>query len=185
VSLVKFLDNYEAFDEEEKSDVEEFKFFLKNFDKEDWAVRDNTIGHLTASAWVVNKDRTKVLFAYHNIFDSWAWLGGHADGDFDLLNVATKEAKEESGIKNIKPVFETPIDISVNAVGSHYKREKYVSSHLHYNSVYLFEADESDELVVAEGENSDVAWLHIDELLDKVSEDHIKVIYKRIMKKVA
>ena len=30
---------------------------------------------MTASAWVVNPGRTKVLMVYHNIYKSWSWLG--------------------------------------------------------------------------------------------------------------
>lgn len=53
---------------------------------------------MTASAWVVNKDRSKVLMIYHNIYNSWSWLGGHADGETDLLAVAIREVREEAGI---------------------------------------------------------------------------------------
>ena len=55
--------------------------------------RDNATAHFTASCWIVNPDRTKVLMAYHNLYQSWAWLGGHADGEEDLLAVALREAK--------------------------------------------------------------------------------------------
>lgn len=55
--------------------------------------RSNTAAHITASAWVVNPDRTRVLMAYHHIYDSWAWLGGHADGDEDLPSVALREVE--------------------------------------------------------------------------------------------
>ena len=61
--------------------------------------RDNATAHFTASCWIVNPDRTKVLMAYHNLYQSWAWLGGHADGEEDLLAVALREASEESGIR--------------------------------------------------------------------------------------
>ena len=61
---------------------------------------------MTASAWVVNRERTKVLMVYHNIYNSWSWLGGHADGETDLLSVAVREVKEEAGISNVRPVSE-------------------------------------------------------------------------------
>ena len=63
--------------------------------------RENSLCHMTASAWISSPDRTKVLMAYHNIYDSWSWLGGHADGDTDLLRVALKEAEEESGLSKV------------------------------------------------------------------------------------
>lgn len=60
--------------------------------------RENATAHFTASCWIVNPDRTKALMAYHNLYQSWAWLGGHADGESDLLSVALREANEESGV---------------------------------------------------------------------------------------
>ena len=54
------------------------------------------------SAWIVNLDRTKVLMAYHNIYQSWAWLGGHADGNPDVRQVIRKEIEEESGLTDIR-----------------------------------------------------------------------------------
>ena len=72
--------------------------------------RENEMAHLTASSWVVNPARTKVLMAYHNIYDSWAWLGGHADGMEDLLAVAQKEVLEESGVQT------TPVSSDIFSV---------------------------------------------------------------------
>ena len=69
---------------------------------DDILTRKNDIGHFTASCWIVNKEKTKVLMVYHNIYDSWSWTGGHADGDEDLLRVSLKEAKEETGLKNVE-----------------------------------------------------------------------------------
>lgn len=71
----------------------------------DCLLRGNRIAHMTASAWVVNRQRTKVLMAYHKIYDSWAWLGGHADGEADLLQVAMKEACEEAGLRPADPIL--------------------------------------------------------------------------------
>lgn len=34
--------------------------------------RSNLAAHMTASAWVVSPDRSQVLVAYHNLYDSWA-----------------------------------------------------------------------------------------------------------------
>lgn len=73
----------------------------------DCLLRGNRIAHMTASAWVVNRQRTKVLMAYHKIYDSWAWLGGHADGEADLLQVAMKEACEEAGLRPADPILMT------------------------------------------------------------------------------
>ena len=61
-------------------------------DPEGILLRDNLLMHMTASSIIVNKEKTKTLMAYHNIYNSWAWTGGHADGETDLLSVALREA---------------------------------------------------------------------------------------------
>lgn len=66
--------------------------------------RENPIAHITSSGYIVNKDRTKVLMIHHNIYKTWAWTGGHADGDPDLIHVAIKEAIEETGVKHFDVV---------------------------------------------------------------------------------
>ena len=68
--------DYKPFDEVEKTDLNTMIDFVKN--NEDVLTRNNTIAHFTASAWILNKDKTKVLMIYHNIYNSWAWIGGHA-----------------------------------------------------------------------------------------------------------
>ena len=104
----KLLDKitaYEPFNEQEERDRELILHALLT--EEDVFTRDNALCHMTASAWIVNADRTKALMAYHNIYDSWSWLGGHADGEEDLLAVALKEAREEAGILNVRPVSDS------------------------------------------------------------------------------
>jgi hypothetical protein len=75
MNLISLIENYIPYDDNEIANKESILYFLNSFEKKDRAVRENIIGHLTSSAWVVNKDRTKVLFAYHNMYDSRAWLG--------------------------------------------------------------------------------------------------------------
>ena len=103
-------------------------------------------GHVTASAWVVNPARTKVLMAYHRIYESWAWLGGHADGEEDLLAVALRECREETGLQKVRAVSGEIFSLEVLTVEGHEKRGEYVPSHLHLNVTYLLEADEADAL---------------------------------------
>ena len=103
--------------------------------------RANATAHFTASCWIVNPDRTKVLMAYHNLYQSWAWLGGHADGEEDLLAVALREANEESGIRAV-PVSRDIFSLEILHVAPHVKRGKFVCAHLHLNATYLLEADD-------------------------------------------
>lgn len=89
--LLKNIENYQPFNEQEKKDKALILDWIKKNDNA--FLRDNPVAHITASAWVVNKDRTKVLMVYHNIYNSWSWLGGHADGETDLLLVAMREVQ--------------------------------------------------------------------------------------------
>ena len=90
----------------------------------DVLTRENRMCHFTASNWIVNKERTKVLMIYHNIYQSWAWTGGHADGENDLLNVAIRELKEETGVKNVKILDNDIFSLEIICVKGHIKREK-------------------------------------------------------------
>ena len=155
------LASYVPFNEQETHDRE---VALRCLKQPDIYLRTNELVHITSSAWIVNHDRTKVLMAYHNIMQTWAWLGGHADGETDLLKVALKEAREESGVRNIHPVSEELYSVEMITVKGHVKRGKYVNSHIHLNATYLLEADENDELFVKEDENSGVRWIPIGEV---------------------
>ena len=151
---------------------------------QDILTRENEVAHLTASAWVVSPDRRRVLMAYHNLYQSWAWLGGHADGEADLLSVALREAMEESGITEVRAVSEEILSIETLCVDGHEKRGRYVPSHLHLNVTYLLEADDTQPLRVKSDENSAVAWIDIGEIPEKSSELwFVERIYPKLCKK--
>ncbi len=145
--------------------------------------RNNKFGHLTSSVFVVNKDRTKLLCVYHNIYKSWSWIGGHVDGDDDLLYVAEKELKEETSLENFKFVSNEPLTIDVLTVFGHTRKGEYVSAHLHYNVTFLIEADENDYTHIQEEENSEVAWMEFDRFLDECTEPHMIPVYKKCIER--
>ena len=137
---------------------------------QDLYTRENALCHLTASAWVVSQDRSQVLMCYHNIYDSWSWLGGHADGERDLAAVALREVREESGLTSVRLVSPRIYSLEVLTVDGHERRGAYVSSHLHLNVTYLVEADPAEPLRVKRDENSDLAWFGLDEAVRRSSE---------------
>ena len=104
--------------------------------------RDNEIAHLSSSGFVVNADGTRVLMAHHNIYRVWAWTGGHADGEGDLLSVALREAREETGVEHIRPLSPAIASLDILPVWGHVKRGKWVPSHQHLNVSYLLVADQ-------------------------------------------
>ena len=181
--LISQLEKYTPFNEQEERDKGIILNLLKT--QPDIFERSNLIAHMTASAWVVNKDRSKIFLAYHNIYDSWAWLGGHADGEKDLLKVALKEVGEESGVKNIRPVSEDILSVEILTVDGHKKKGIYVPSHLHLNVTYLIEADDTEQPHICVGENSNVAWFDKDKAVKMSNEKWFKErIYSKLMKKV-
>lgn len=180
--LVKQITNYIPENEQEETDKKLMLKYIKQFDN--CLTRENELFHFTTSSWIVNKERTKVLMVYHNIYQSWSWIGGHADGNPNLLEVVKKEIREESGLTNPKLLTEEIFGLSIQFVKSHIKNGKYVSAHLHYDIQYLFEVEEEELLKIKPDENSAVAWLEIDTLLEKVKEDHMKPLYQKLIKKV-
>ena len=141
MDIIKQIKKFKPYNEQEKHDK---IGILKYLEKEkNIFTRDNKIAHMTASAWVVNKGRNKVVMIYHNIYNSWSWMGGHADGEEDLFAVATKEVREESGLNNIIPISKDIFSLEILTVDGHIKKGEYISSHLHLNITYLFEANEN------------------------------------------
>lgn len=183
MELKEQIENYKPYNEQEEKDKQTMLKYINMFD--DVLTRNNEFGHFTASSWVVNKERTKVLMIYHNIYKSWAWTGGHADGDKDLLKTAIRELKEETGVENVKILNDGIFSLEIICVNGHIKKEKYVSSHVHLNLSYLFEVEEKELLKIKEDENSDVKWINIEDIENIVSEKWVMDnVYKKLNEKL-
>lgn len=181
--LRKQIEAYQPFNEQEERDKELILEYMA--ENPNIFLRESRLAHMTASAWIVNKERTKILMAYHNIYNSWSWLGGHADGETDLLKVALREAREESGLRNVRPVSEDIYSLESLTVDGHIKKGKYVSSHLHLNVTFLLEADEEDSLSVKPDENSGVAWFGLEEAIEASTEEWFREnVYAKLNEKL-
>lgn len=179
--MKKKLKDYIPYNEQEEHDK---KILLRVIDEKNVLTRQNETGHFSVSTWIVNKDKTKVLMCYHNIYHSWSWLGGHVDGNEDFQSVALKEVKEESGLNNLK-ILDDIFSIEILTVDGHIKNNHYVSSHLHYNVTYLIEGDENEQLTIKEDENSNVKWFDLDEALKVSSEPwFVENIYTKLNNKL-
>ena len=183
MNWIEDIKNYKPYNEQEAKDKD---LILKCINlHDDILTRENTIAHITSSGFIVNKSRNKTLMIHHNIYNSWGWTGGHADGDSDLIKVSIKEAKEETGLKNVTPVMTNILGLDVLNVNGHIKKGKYVSSHLHLSVAYLLEANEEDKLIVNEEETSGVKWLPINELDIHCNEPYIiNTVYSKFNKKI-
>lgn len=183
MELYKQLEQYKPYNEQEAADKEVMLQLLKT--QPDIFLRENKIAHMTASSLLLNREHDKVLMIYHNIYHSWAWTGGHADGDKDLLAVARREAAEETGVTDIQPVEENIFSVEILTVDGHEKRGAYVPSHLHLNVTYLLEADEAEVLKVKPDENSGVKWFSLEGAIKACSEPWmIERIYKKLNEKL-
>lgn len=182
MNYIELIKKYKPCNEQEEKDKELMLKYINTFD--DVLTRNNEICHFTASNWIVNKDRTKVLMVYHNIYKSWAWTGGHADGDSDLMHVALKEANEETGLTKLKVISDGIFSLQILTVDSHIKRGKFVASHLHLDCCFLVEADENEELRIKDDENSGVKWVPINKAVELTNEVKMKPIYAKLNDKV-
>ena len=179
MKIVEEIKKYRPCNGQEQRDQALILDFLEK--NGDAFLRSNLLAHMTASSWIVNPERTKTLMVYHNLYDSWSWTGGHADGETDLLSVALREAREETGIEHVRPLSPEIFSLEVLTVDGHEKRGEYVPSHLHMNVTYLLEAEESDTLHICREENSGVAWFTLEEALKASTEPwFVERIYKKL-----
>lgn len=180
--LFEEIKAYRSMNEQEAADQKVMMDFIGKHP--DCLLRDNLIAHFTASIWTVNQARTKTLMVYHNIYNSWSWIGGHADGEEDLKAVALRELQEETGVRHARLVSDDIFSLEMLTVDGHVKRGKYVPSHLHLNVTYLAEADENEELTVKADENKGVRWFENEDALKASTEPwFVENVYKKLMKK--
>ena len=181
INIRQKVENYIPIDEQEERDKEQFLKFIDTYD--DVLTRDNIFGHFTSSAFVVNKERNKMVVVYHIINDGWIYPGGHADGEEDFLSVAVREVEEETGLK-AKVIDENIYSIQSLPVKGHIKHGKYVSAHLHFDVVYIMEADDEIPLVYREDESKGVKWIPFEEADNETMCDFIRPIHKKLIKKL-
>ena len=183
MEILESIERYIPFNEQEERD----RVLILRALREEKNVfsRENEAMHMTASAWVTNETQDRVLMAYHNLYDSWSWLGGHADGECDLLSVALREVCEESGITRVRPASEEIFSLEILTVDGHEKRGRYVPSHLHLNVTYLLIADEDDVLRIKPDENSGVKWFTPKGAVEASSEPWFRTrIYTKLNEKL-
>jgi 8-oxo-dGTP pyrophosphatase MutT (NUDIX family) len=125
--------------------------------------RERLEGHFTASAWIVNQKRTHTLLTLHRKLGRWLQLGGHADGNENLIEVALKEAEEESGLTSLKLVDSTIFDLDKHII----PERPHVKEHFHYDVRYIFEAEINEPLIMSD-ESISLAWITFDSVVDMI-----------------
>ena len=156
-SLLSLLDSYTTQDIEESKMVEETKKFI--IANPNCFERSLSIGHVTASGWIISENKDAVLLMHHRKLDRWFQPGGHCDGDPDVVSVAKKEVEEETGVTDPKLLKEGIFDVDIHLIPANTKDP----AHDHYDIRFLFEADQNLELVM-NMESKDVRWIPIQEI---------------------
>lgn len=177
---IEAISNYNPQNAQEANDQKILLSYIRAF-QSNVLTRENEIAHITSSALILNKALDQTLMIHHNIYQTWAWTGGHADGEEDLFKVAVKEALEETGLETIEALSSEIASIDIIPVYGHIKRGKYVSSHLHLNISYVLIADKEAKLKVNLEETSGVRWISIDEIEQYSNEPYLVEIYLKLI----
>ena len=153
--LLELLDRYARLHPAEDAVVDRIRRLVES--RSNCFERDCMPGHITASAWIVSHDHGRFLLTHHRKLDRWLQLGGHADGDPDVLGVALREAQEESGMLDLEPVLTgselVPFDLDVHEIPAW----RDDPTHEHHDVRFLLRAAAGQSLVMS-GESKDLRW---------------------------
>jgi len=163
-ALLQQLENYLGHYPEESKMVERYLSFVRSHEK--CFERALSIGHVTGSAWVVNRAGTHTLLTHHKKLNKWLQLGGHADGDTNVLRVAKREVAEESGIVDVVKIGAGIFDVDIHAIPA----RKNEAEHDHYDVRYALQVT-GDEAYVVSDESHDLDWIEIDRLAERTTEE--------------
>lgn len=184
MNFIEEIQNYQPVNEQEVVDKKVILELCEVYGQK-LLNRENSAVHVSASGFIVNPTLTKTLVVYHNIYKAWTWTGGHADGDGDLLGVAIKEAKEETGVNEIKELSEKIAVLDILSVPPHIKHGKYISTHLHVSVGYLLIANENQNICIKPDENSGVQWIELSDLFKYCTEKEMFGVYQKLLSRLS
>lgn len=164
--ILEEIKNYNPDLQAEKNSKKEIINFLNN-NKDDF-LRTNSAGHLTASAWIINLVKKKVLLHHHQSLDKWIQLGGHLEENETIKEAALREAKEESGLNSISFLDKKIFDLDVHKI----PEAENIAEHYHYDIRYFFEADSKEKLEKSR-ESYNLKWIDLDKVRTYLKEESI------------
>ena len=183
MSIREDIATYQPYNEQEQVDKQ---VMLSCLDRDPNCFERGSLAHFATSIWTVDPTLTRTLLEYHNIYQSWSWIGGHADGERDLAAVALRELAEETGVTRACLVPCGIYSLEVCTVDGHEKRDAYVGSHLHLNVTYLAIADPDQPLAGKPDEVSGVRWAPLEDAVALSTEPWFRErIYRKLIDKLA
>lgn len=156
--LLEAMLNYRTPYPAEKGFIEEFEKLLQHANA---FQRDHLPGHITGSAWIVDENFSFALLTHHAKLNRWLQPGGHADGNENIIDVATREAHEETGLTSLKIARREIFDLDIHAI----PERKGFPEHLHFDVRILFTASRDEKFTITE-ESIDLTWVPLNDLRD-------------------
>lgn len=170
--LLQLLDRYQGRHPDESTTIDRVRTLLD--DDERCFFRDSFPGHITSSAWIVSRESGAALLTHHLKLERWLQLGGHADGESDVLASALREAEEESGLRGFSPIpgaggAPEILDVDVHDIPAR-APEPF---HQHHDIRFLFEVSEAQVIRHQENESKEVRWFSIEEIETLFDEESV------------
>jgi len=175
-NLVELLQAHHSSDERELAMRAAIIKFVQTY--ENCAARELQVGHLTGSAWIVDKDLTHTLLTHHRKLNLWVQLGGHVEDDADMLSASWREAREESGLQDLQLLTPHIFDVDIRAIPA----RKDEPEHFHYDIRYAFQADRHAELIVT-SESRELAWVALNGIETLTTEESVLRMVRKTRKR--
>lgn len=177
--IIQMLEDHIPADHKEQQDIAMMKQLIRQHPN---IMNMNCeVGHLTASAIIVDIQSNRICLHFHKRLKRWLQVGGHADYETDMTEVALREAQEETGLSDLaffpveKPVV--PLDYDVHTI----PQNKNIPEHLHLDFRYVLTTNQSEQVSPESGESTDFKWLTFDEAL--ALGDEIDYALQRLIRK--
>ena len=166
------LASYVPWNAAQKAEKERMLRFVDDHE-DDAHQRTLMVGHLTASALVLDAEGERALLTHHKKLGRWLQLGGHCDGDANLPGVALRECIEESGIAGLA-IDPLAIDLDVHVIPA----RKDEPEHLHLDTRFVVHAP-ADAREVLSDESLALRWFRPDELATIPTDDSVRRLFER------